>query len=117
MRRLSCGRATSAPTDGNTGSSWWRRKWISGDSNRSEEHTSELQSPDHLVCRLLLEKKKHNIQRGGKVYIVFRQVSYTKFSARNVGAYLESIPERAFPVSVALHPLPLTHSSRLTPHP
>src|SRR5258708_20981398 len=30
-------------------------------SVRSEEHTSELQSPDHLVCRLLLEKKKgHN---------------------------------------------------------
>src|SRR5258708_19767447 len=30
--------------------------------DRSEEHTSELQSPDHLVCRLLLEKKKkqHN---------------------------------------------------------
>src|SRR5947208_11400619 len=27
---------------------------------RSEEHTSELQSPDHLVCRLLLEKKKIN---------------------------------------------------------
>src|SRR5947208_4925126 len=29
---------------------------------RSEEHTSELQSPDHLVCRLLLEKKKNNAQ-------------------------------------------------------
>src|SRR5207244_13645052 len=28
------------------------------ESGRSEEHTSELQSPDHLVCRLLLEKKK-----------------------------------------------------------
>src|SRR5258708_31625040 len=28
---------------------------------RSEEHTSELQSPDHLVCRLLLEKKKLNL--------------------------------------------------------
>src|SRR5690348_17614764 len=27
---------------------------------RSEEHTSELQSPVHLVCRLLLEKKKKN---------------------------------------------------------
>src|SRR5690348_18004973 len=27
---------------------------------RSEEHTSELQSPVHLVCRLLLEKKKHH---------------------------------------------------------
>src|SRR5947208_11486782 len=29
-----------------------------GEALRSEEHTSELQSPDHLVCRLLLEKKK-----------------------------------------------------------
>src|SRR5258708_17106942 len=29
---------------------------------RSEEHTSELQSPDHLVCRLLLEKKKNITQ-------------------------------------------------------
>src|SRR5947208_13319561 len=28
-------------------------------ARRSEEHTSELQSPDHLVCRLLLEKKKN----------------------------------------------------------
>src|SRR5258708_12197676 len=28
---------------------------------RSEEHTSELQSPDHLVCRLLLEKKKKKV--------------------------------------------------------
>src|SRR6266581_9712761 len=34
----------------------WRRwrRW----NGRSEEHTSELQSPVHLVCRLLLEKKK-----------------------------------------------------------
>src|SRR5258708_28419161 len=31
---------------------------------RSEEHTSELQSPDHLVCRLLLEKKKKSVGRG-----------------------------------------------------
>src|SRR5258708_18710570 len=30
---------------------------------RSEEHTSELQSPDHLVCRLLLEKKKIKLIR------------------------------------------------------
>src|SRR5258708_13271107 len=30
-------------------------RWVAG---RSEEHTSELQSPDHLVCRLLLEKNK-----------------------------------------------------------
>src|SRR5258705_8671704 len=31
---------------------------------RSEEHTSELQSLRHLVCRLLLEKKKHNLELG-----------------------------------------------------
>src|SRR5258708_21066586 len=38
----------------------WKSISISG-GDRSEEHTSELQSPDHLVCRLLLEKKKHKI--------------------------------------------------------
>src|SRR5256885_7950575 len=44
------------------------RNWLSGSGdtlhtillNRSEEHTSELQSPCNLVCRLLLEKKKTN---------------------------------------------------------
>src|SRR5690625_7093302 len=45
------------------GSAWARRassaRWI----GRSEEHTSELQSRGHLVCRLLLEKKKKNIRR------------------------------------------------------
>src|SRR5258708_22839383 len=30
---------------------------------RSEEHTSELQSPDHLVCRLLLHTKKHSTDK------------------------------------------------------
>src|SRR5258708_28467249 len=35
-----------------------RRLPFSRIKSRSEEHTSELQSPDHLVCRLLLEKKK-----------------------------------------------------------
>src|SRR5258708_16200066 len=36
---------------------------LRGELPRSEEHTSELQSPDHLVCRLLLEKKKTNKKR------------------------------------------------------
>src|SRR5438552_14842918 len=40
---------------------------VIGDA-RSEEHTSELQSPDHLVCRLLLEKK--NINQLPNIYIV-----------------------------------------------
>src|SRR5258708_9331300 len=34
------------------------RHWMIGQVPRSEEHTSELQSPNPLVCRLLLEKKK-----------------------------------------------------------
>src|SRR5690348_18127984 len=37
------------------------RQRIADDDERSEEHTSELQSPVHLVCRLLLEKKKRRI--------------------------------------------------------
>src|ERR1039458_10546343 len=46
--------------------SWWKYRWpgcaLSGTRlRRSEEHTSELQSLRHLVCRLLLEKKKKNI--------------------------------------------------------
>src|SRR5256885_7569466 len=34
---------------------------LSAGAHRSEEHTSELQSPCNLVCRLLLEKKKHTL--------------------------------------------------------
>src|SRR5438876_6131474 len=36
---------------------------------RSEEHTSELQSPVHLVCRLLLEKKKRHINGVERIYL------------------------------------------------
>src|SRR5438552_6914203 len=53
--RLTSSRATSLPA----GSFHLPEKQLRGKcSYRSEEHTSELQSPDHLVCRLLLEKKK-----------------------------------------------------------
>src|SRR5437867_8609260 len=38
----------------------WRSMCHPPGSHRSEEHTSELQSPYDLVCRLLLEKKKKN---------------------------------------------------------
>ena len=42
---------------------YWGTWWINNEAvSRSEEHTSELQSPDHLVCRLLLEKKKKTTQ-------------------------------------------------------
>src|SRR5258707_8328410 len=36
-------------------------------SKRSEEHTSELQSRQYLVCRLLLEKKKQQLQTDGRM--------------------------------------------------
>src|SRR5258708_25170737 len=42
---------------------WPARQTSRFSEGRSEEHTSELQSPDHLVCRLLLEKKKTHTQR------------------------------------------------------
>src|SRR3989442_2201905 len=38
---------------------WFFDSAASSSTNRSEEHTSELQSRPHLVCRLLLEKKKN----------------------------------------------------------
>src|SRR5258708_10988118 len=41
---------------------WLRLADVPGMIERSEEHTSELQSPDHLVCRLLLEKKNNTCQ-------------------------------------------------------
>src|SRR5690554_3452161 len=40
---------------------------LNSERSRSEEHTSELQSRPHLVCRLLLEKKKTTEARGTKV--------------------------------------------------
>src|SRR5258708_18405684 len=40
-------------------------------AQRSEEHTSELQSPDHLVCRLLLEKKKIAIYKLCNLHCVY----------------------------------------------
>src|SRR5215475_15900203 len=49
---VSAGRARA------TGACWWDRA-----AARSEEHTSELQSRENLVCRLLLEKKKKNIRQ------------------------------------------------------
>src|SRR5256885_13238179 len=46
---------------GDDGSAFRLPRSAFGTRNRSEEHTSELQSPCNLVCRLLLEKKKKGI--------------------------------------------------------
>src|SRR5258708_32094658 len=53
-----------------------RRLYSISIMRRSEEHTSELQSPDHLVCRLLLEKKKKNWKRND-IALKEIQVSYS----------------------------------------
>src|SRR5690606_41047972 len=37
--------------------------WLESKEGRSEEHTSELQSRENLVCRLLLEKKKNKVKK------------------------------------------------------
>src|SRR5690348_18091922 len=62
---VSCGRPTAPRRV---------RRWspTSAATGRSEEHTSELQSPVHLVCRLLLEKKKNELYNPGVYYDAFR---------------------------------------------
>src|SRR5258708_31328663 len=50
-----------------TGRSSFASRPIARRAPRSEEHTSELQSPDHLVCRLLLEKKKKRNKQPEKI--------------------------------------------------
>src|SRR2546422_7377386 len=54
-----------APRRSTLAMSWRRRaqRWLGVSDVRSEEHTSELQSRLHLVCRLLLEKKKNTTNR------------------------------------------------------
>src|SRR5258708_14751440 len=46
-------------------------------SPRSEEHTSELQSPDHLVCRLLLEKKNRKSLNATRLIRRFKRPAST----------------------------------------
>src|SRR5258708_29491914 len=65
LRRPQPGSPCGPGRQGSPERDWWSSGWPgcrapAGGSLRSEEHTSELQSPDHLVCRLLLEKKKKN---------------------------------------------------------
>src|SRR5215203_6623825 len=62
----------SLPLDG-----WTRRRlrcvvWVQW--KRSEEHTSELQSRQYLVCRLLLEKKKKNTEN----YLLQKEITNNK---------------------------------------
>src|SRR5256885_8297618 len=53
-------RARRRADEGWTGAAVGRARLLRDELMRSEEHTSELQSPCNLVCRLLLEKKNHH---------------------------------------------------------
>src|SRR5947208_11135655 len=68
---------------------------------RSEEHTSELQSPDHLVCRLLLEKKKPFL---GEADVMRRVLPQNQF-AKWLKEFMPQIPTTAnadwLPVTVS----------------
>src|SRR2546422_8080358 len=60
-----------------TGFMCWRTKL---NESRSEEHTSELQSRLHLVCRLLLEKKKNNQSLNDRT----RRTCYSNAASHNL---------------------------------
>src|SRR5256885_1297007 len=75
---------------------------ISSIACRSEEHTSELQSPCNLVCRLLLEKKKHHGAMNDTAPRYLRQVKYIvvseacdRFSLYGMSTILVPYVERA----------------------
>src|SRR5258708_25016489 len=71
--RISCGPCASDTLRSHASMPRWKRVRCA----RSEEHTSELQSPDHLVCRLLLEKKKKKNSEGKQVWVC---VAWTRMS-------------------------------------
>src|SRR5258708_28990123 len=62
VNRNGSGLATRSASSRSTFCCWMTSFWYRSEV-RSEEHTSELQSPDHLVCRLLLEKKKKTTRK------------------------------------------------------
>src|SRR5579884_1858813 len=69
-------RSTLFPSRRSSDLTWWRSTPSSAPCasptvgpRRSEEHTSELQSRGHLVCRLLLEKKKRYQDEAGRAHL------------------------------------------------
>src|SRR5256885_109015 len=60
----------SLRVDSSTEETSWNTASFTVPFSRSEEHTSELQSPCNLVCRLLLEKKNHATATGGVAHLI-----------------------------------------------
>src|SRR5256885_6696727 len=57
-----------------------RPEGVPGGGGRSEEHTSELQSPCNLVCRLLLEKKKNSLARPDPSALILNHPQHASFA-------------------------------------
>src|SRR5256885_10170827 len=78
-------------------------------SSRSEEHTSELQSPCNLVCRLLLEKKKKHIETHSRYCDAAKDAAMHRYED-----FVRSITNNAaYHVAPAHHPV---HVTLLNPH-
>src|SRR5256885_10494793 len=77
FRSLSAGILTTiAPTASGPGSETCSGRAPQGRGPRSEEHTSELQSPCNLVCRLLLEKKKNqDVSQAPRPAALYRSIN------------------------------------------
>src|SRR2546429_2607502 len=73
--------------------------------DRSEEHTSELQSRLHLVCRLLLEKKK-------KLFSTQFPLSYRPSASRDSHCRPPTLPQRPSPLGT-IHPTSAGRTRRL----
>src|SRR5256885_4112647 len=83
-----------------------------GRDERSEEHTSELQSPCNLVCRLLLEKKKNPNYRG-PVYRLYLSPHSLPSEQRCLAHFL--LPDRAPPTTrESCHGLSQCHAARMS---
>src|SRR5258708_22088734 len=70
-------------------------------AERSEEHTSELQSPDHLVCRLLLEKKKNKTRLHEYDRLVRRVLRERKQSSTKINLCINGAPTTTGPLKIA----------------
>src|SRR3712207_8007581 len=77
---------------------------------RSEEHTSELQSRQYLVCRLLLEKKKIYLVHAFTLYflsMILRKLTYTLYPSLFPTSFHIPHPQRSLPVAFT-HPITVT---------
>src|SRR5256885_11678983 len=78
-----------------------------GGAVRSEEHTSELQSPCNLVCRLLLEKKKPQLRLSKKTGISTGLAQPTSRQPRHPYALQRTLPDLSELEKHEHHPIPL----------